>query len=207
MKKICLLLSVVLILGITSCGNSSVKIDENLSKEEARAVVKTEKSLPRGSQIIDYQVVKTHLPLALLDTEYKNLRDQVFKARIDYRANVARGLKDYAQRNLETLKGIQSQIVYKDSSLTSGSPLYMFVLANVKEPTRKDGKDSGYIAIFDQETLDMVDLIQVTQPLYNNAVMVTEALNGTLANPDPTPVEKLKFSNPVVEFILNSNPK
>lgn len=191
---------------LASCGGGSVKIDPNLSPEERQAVVKTEKSLGKGAQIESYEVVKAKLPLALLDNEYKSLRDDAYKARLDYRTNMTRGLQQVAQKNLETLQNIQNIILEKSASLESQSPEYIFVLANVKEKTRRDGKLSGYIAVYDPSNLEQVDLIQVTTPLYNNAVMVTEASNGTLCNLEQN-IENLKSSNPVVSFILNSNPK
>ena len=79
-------------------------------------------------------------------------------------------------------------------------------MANVKEKERRDGHSTGIIAIYDQTNLEQVDLIQVTTPLYNNAVMVTEALSGTLVNPGQDK-ENLKSDNPVVNFILHSHPK
>ena len=194
-----------LTLAFVSCG-SSVKIDPALSSEEAKAVVKTENSLPRSTKIESYEVVKSTLPLALLDNEFKNLRDQANKARIDYRTNMTRGLQQVAQNNLETLKNIQNIIIEKSVNLASSSPEYIFVLANVKEKERRDGHSTGIIAIYDQTNLEQVDLIQVTTPLYNNAVMVTEALSGTLVNPDQDK-EILKSDNPVVNFILHSHPK
>lgn len=206
MKKFYLFLICLIGLTLASCGSGSVKIDPNLSSDEAQAVVKTEKSLPRTAKIESYEVVKSTLPLALLDNEYKGLRDQANKARIDYRTNMTRGLQQVAEKNIQTLQNIQNTIVEKSSNLQANSPEYIFVLAQVMERERKDGKLSGFIAIYDPNNLQQVDFLQVTTPLYNNAVMVTEALNGVLANPNPDN-ENLKSSNPVVNFILNSNPK
>lgn len=209
MKKYCLFITCAIGILITSCGGGSVKIDPNLSEQEVKALVATEKSLPRGSKIQSYEVVKSTLPLALLENEYKNLRDQAYKARIDYRTNMTRGLQQVAQKNVETLQNIQNTIVENCSRLQSSSPQYIFVLAEVKEKERRDGKTTGFIAVYDPENLEQVDLIQVTTPLYNNAVMITEALDGTLANPvqDPDITQTLKSTDPIVNFILNSNPK
>lgn len=206
MKKYCFAIVALFSLLMVSCGGGSVKIDSNLSSEEAQAVLKTEKSLPGGAKMESYQVVKSKLPLALLESEYKSYRDKANKARIDYRTNITRGLDQVAQKNLETLKDLQTDIVEKSANLESTSPEYIFVLADVKERERRDGKLSGYISIFDPQNLEQVDLIQVTTPLYNNAVMVTEALQGTLSNPTQDE-ENPKSSNPVVNFILQSNPK
>lgn len=210
MKKLSFLFTLVnvmvLTLAFTSCGSGTGKLDPNLSSEEAKAVVKTEKSLPRGATIESYEVYKSTLPLALLTDEYKNLRDQANKARIDYRTNITRGLHQVAEKNIETLQNIQNTIIEKNDNLESSSPEYIFILANVKERERRDGNLSGYIAVYDPTNLDQVDMIQVTTPLYNNAVMVTEALNGTLINPSQDN-ENLKSKNPVVNFILNSRPK
>ena len=208
MKKLSFLMTCVVIMAfvLASCGGGTVKIDPNLSSEEAQAVVKTEKSLPRGVRIESYEVVKTTLPLALLENEYKNLRDQANKARLDYRTNMTRGLHQVAQKNIETLQNIQNTIVEKSANIDSISPEYIFVLAYVKERERRDGKQTAYIAVYDLTNLDQVDLIQVTTPLYNNAVMVTEALDGTLINPSQDNIN-LKSNNPVVNFILDSDPK
>lgn len=191
-----------------SCG-SSVKTDPNLSKEESEAVVKTEKSLPRGDKMVSYEVVKEKLPLAILEAEYKAYRDQAYKAQLDYRACMTRGLNEAAQKNIEILKNIQNSIVEKSQNLESQSPEYIFVLAEVKERNHRDGKLSGFIAIYDSTTLERVDLIQVTTPLYKNAVMVTQALDGKLTDPTKNNMDSndVSSSNPVVEFILTSNPK
>lgn len=209
MKKFCFLFAAIFALFMASCGGSSVKVDENLASDEAKAVATTEKSLPRGDKIESYEVVKEKLPLALLEPEYKTLRDKVNKAQIDYRTNMTRGLQQVAQKNLETLQNIQSEIMEKASNLESSSPEYIFVLANVKEKIRKDGNLTGFISIFDSQTLEQVDLVQVTTPLFNNAVMVSKALDGSLANPENNfqAGEKISSSNPVVNFILKSNPK
>lgn len=191
---------------LNSCGTGSVKIDPNLSSEEAQAVVKTEKSLPRSAKIESYEVVKSTLPLAMLENEYKGIRDQVNKARLDYRTNLTRGLQQVAEKNVETLQTIQKQIVEKSAAIANSSPEYIFVLTKVKEGERRDGKLSGYIAIYDPANIEQVDLVQVTTPLYNNAVMMTEALNGTLSNP-ASDNENITSMNPVVNFILSSNPK
>lgn len=209
MKKtlnILVALSFLLIMG--SCGGS-VKIDPNLSKEEVQAVEMTEKSLSRGDKIENYKVVKGKLPLALLETEYKSYRDQVYKAQIDYVNCVKRGLDDAAQKNLGTLEAIQQSIVENSKNLEAQSPEYIFVLADVKERSRKDGNLTGFISVFDTSTLQQVDLIQVTTPLYKNAIMITQALEGTLANPakaDPSPTD-LHPENQVVQFIFSSHPK
>lgn len=201
----------ILLLGLImcSCGGSSIKIDPNLSPEEKEAVVKTEKSLPHGDKMVNYTIVKSTLPLALLDQEYKNMRDQVFKYRLDYINCMKRGLEAPAQKNLENLAQIQNIILEKSAALESASPQYIFVLAEVKERTRRDGKVSAFIAIYDSSTLQQTDLIQITTPIFKNAEMVTEALDGTLANPETfsnNPSE-LNSSNPIVNFILHSNPK
>ncbi|MCH5234627.1 MAG: hypothetical protein J1E16_04980 [Muribaculaceae bacterium] len=206
MKKIIFLTSFIIGVLFASCGGSSVKIDSNLNSEEANAVIKTEKSLPRGAKMESYEVVKSKLPLALLAEEYKDYRDQAYKARLDYRVNMTRGLQQVAEKNLQTLQNIQNIIKEKSKNLESTSPEYIFVLAEVKERERNDGKLTGYISVFDSNDLEQVDLIQVTTPLYNNAVMVTEALEGTLENPDQN-TDNLKSSNLIVNFILNSNPK
>lgn len=208
MKKLSLIMTCIVAIALFfSCGGgNSVNIDTNLSSEEVEALVKTEKSLPRSAKIESYEVIKSRLPLALLENEYKNLRDQANKARIDYRTNMTRGLPQIAQKNIETLQKIQNLIVEKSANIETTSPEYIFVLANVKERERRDGKLTGFIAIYDLTNLEQVDLIQVTTPLYNNAVMVTEALDGNLINPS-TDNKNLKSQNPIVSFILSSNPK
>ncbi|MCH5226374.1 MAG: hypothetical protein J1F16_00945 [Muribaculaceae bacterium] len=206
MKDLLFIFSFCVFITLSSCGNSSVKIDPNLSAEEAKAVVLTEKSLPGGSKIESYQVVVSTLPLALLDNEYKNLRDEANKARLDYRTNMTRGLPQIAQKNLETLQNIQNTIVEKSKNLEKSSPEYIFVLADVKEKNRRDNNLTGFIAVYDPKSLEQVDLLQVTTPLYNNAVMVTEALEGNLSNPEKGN-EIITSNNPIVDFILKSNPK
>lgn len=206
MKKNFFILSFIYAMIMASCGTGSIKTDESMTQEESQAVIKTEKSLPRGAKMESYEVVKTTMPLALLDTEYKSLRDQANKARIDYRVNMTRGLQSMAEKNIQTLQRIQDLIVEKSANIDSTSPEYIFVLANVKEKERQDGNLSGYIAIYDIPDIEQVDLIQVTTPLYNNAVMMTEAMEGIWENP-ASQIENLNSSNPIVNFILNSHPK
>lgn len=203
------------ILGITilmftlfGCSKGS-KFDDKFSGDDLKAVKITEKLLPKGAEIEDCEVVRGKLPLALLEDKYKNTRDLVNKARIDYRTCMTRGLNDAAQKNVETLAKTQDQIREKSRSLEESSPEHMFVLAKVKEK-RSNNKEglTGYIAVFDAGTLEKVDMMQVTTPLYNNAVMVTEALNGRLADPSSgAESTSLKSDNPVVAFILGCTPK
>ena len=206
MKRYRYIISIIIGIMLSSCGKSSVKIDPNLSPEETQAVINTDRSLPADAQIESYQVVKSTLPLEMMEKEYKTFRDEANKARIDYRTNMTRGLQQVAKKNLETLENIQNTIREKSSNINASSPEYIFVLANVKEAERKDGALTGYIAIYDKSNLEQVGLIQVTTPLYNNAVMVTQALDGTLIDPSHDN-ENLKSSNPVANFILNTNPK
>ena len=189
------------------CNNSS-KFEGNFNGDTLKAVQITEKSLPRGTKIEDCKVVKGKLPLALMETEYKSVRDKVNKARLDYRSCVTRGLNAAAQKNVETLVEIQNLIRDKSEALESTSPEYLFVLAKVKERSAKKDGNYGYIAVFDSNTLEKVDLMQVTTPLFNNAVMVTEALDSTLSDPTSNvAVTSLKSKNPIVEFIMSCNPK
>lgn len=200
--------SIIFIVIFISCSNNS-KFEGNFSGDELKAVKITEKSLPRGAKIEDIQVVKEKLPLALMETEYKSVRDRVYKARLDYRACMTRGLNAAAQKNAETLVEIQNIIREKAETLESASPQYLFVLAKTKErASNNEEKLFGYIAVFDSNTLEKVDFMPVTTPLYNNAVMIAEALNGTLSNPSSTgDSESLKIENPVVQFIVNCTPK
>lgn len=199
---LCLILTAVLI----GCGKTS-NFENQFSGDDLKAVLIMEKSLPRGSRIEECKVVKGKLPLACMETEYKLIRDEAYKARLDYRACVTRGLESAAKKNVDLLVELQNTIREKSESLNSSSPEYLFVLAKVKERTGKSGL-SGYITILDAKTLEKVKTLQVTTPLYNNAVMVTEALNGTLANPTYTgDASSVKSDNPIVNFILSCNPK
>lgn len=201
------LMVISLMMIFMGCGNGS-KIEENFSGDDLKAVQITERSLPRGAKIEDCQVVKSKLPLALLETEYKSVRDKVNKARLDYRSCITRGLNEAANKNVETLVEIQNMILEKSKALESASTEYLFVLAKVKERSTNINGLYGYIAIFDSKTLEKVDIMQVTTPLFNNAVMLTEALDGTLSDPsaiyDST---SLNSNNPIVKFILGCNPK
>lgn len=189
------------------CSNGS-KFEGNFSGNDLKAVKLTEKSLPGGAVMEDCRVVTEKLPLALLDTEYKSVRDKVNKARIDYRTCMTRGLDAAALKNVETLVEIQNLIQDKSRSLKASSPEYLFVLAKARESSAGKEGIYGYIGVFDPHTLEQVDFIQVTTPLLNNAVMQTEALNGTLANPTAnSDGSSLKSDNPIVEFILSCTPK
>ena len=201
------LASIILMVMFVGCGNGS-KFEDNFSGDDLKAVKITEKSLPRGAKIEECQVVKGKFPLALMDTEYKSVRDKVNKARLDYRSCVTRGLNEAAQKNAATLEEVQNLIREKSKTLEAASPEYLFVLAKVKE--RSANKDGlfGYIGVFDSKTMEKVDIIQVTTPVFNNAVMATEAVDGTLGDPASTgDATSLKSDNPIVEFILGCTPK
>lgn len=197
----------IIIVLLVGCGNSS-KFEGQYSGEDLKAVLITEKSLPRGAKIEDCKVVRGKLPLALMESEYKSIRDKVNKTRLDYRSCLTRGLDAAAQKNAKALADIQTLIQEKSISLASTSPEYLFVLANVEERGASNRGPVGYITVFDPESMEKVDMMQVTRPLYNNAVMVTEAINGALSDPvATTDAASLKCDNPVVEFILGCNPK
>lgn len=199
----------LLLVMMSGCGGGSVKFDSGMSEQDREAVLKTKSSLSSGDKMESFSVVTSKLPLALLEPEYKSVRDEVNKAKLDYINCLKRGLDGPAQQKLEILKQVQTTIQEKDSSINVGSGEYIFVLADVKERTRRDGNLTGFIAVYDPETLEQVDFMQVTTPLYNNAVMMTEALEGRLADPKyftENPSE-LTSNNPVVSFILRSNPK
>lgn len=197
----------ILMLISLSCNNTS-KFEERFSGKELKAVLLTEKSLPHGAKIEDCKVIQGKLPLALLQNEYKSVRDNVNKARLDYRTCLTRGLNTAAQKNVDMLNEIQMLIQEKSQSLEASSQEFIFVMATVKERSTNKNVLTGYIAVFDPETLEKVDFIQVNRPLYNNAVMVTEALNGTLSDPTANDeTESLKSDNPIVNFILGCEPK
>lgn len=207
MKK---LLFSILILGLTmsSCTGVKVKIDPNLSPEEAEAVKITAQTIERDAVLESYQVVTGSFPLALADDALKSYRDELNKARIDYRTCLTRGLQEAADKNLTKIEDLQTILQNSIAENSKMSDKYIIVLAKIKEKKRDDGKTTGLITVFEQNPVKMVERKEITTPVVNNAVMIYQAEKGILVESTvkETPNE-ITATDPIMEFILSCDAK
>ena len=202
----------IMTLLLASCVKSSVQLDPDLTENEKKAVLATEKSVSHLGSITEYEVFTAKVPAAMFDDKFKPYRDAVYKAALDYRACMTRGLDMAAQQQVERLETYQSDVVALAEEIEGASPEYLIVLAEVKEKRRNEGKVTGVVAVFDPSIMQMVEWREVTTPLVNNALMIAEAEDGMLVECSiNTPVDNSaiisKIANPVVRFILKVDPK
>lgn len=161
--------------------------------------------------MVDHQVVSGQFPAEMMADAFKAYRDAVFKAQLDYRACQTRGLKAGMEKAVATIAECQAGIKSKVEELekVQANAEHLFVLATIEEKGRTGKIHSGLIVVFNPETLDMEQWVPITTPVQNNAVLITNAVNGSLidngmeANQDLASVA----TNPIVKFILQSSAK
>lgn len=207
MKNLFLILSLLIAFGMASCSSN---IAPNDNTQEGKAVKFVKKQLKKNGKLLDYQIVNGQLPAEVMADEFKAYRDAVFKARLDYRACEVRGLKAAMEQNIAKIEKCQELVKEKAEELTKAQAdsEHLIVLATVEEKGRAGKFQSHLIAVFHPETLELEKWLPITTPVKNNAIMIVNAQNGTLLNADEDP-ESLtgKTEDPVVQFILRSNPK
>lgn len=196
-----------LVLLTISCSGSSVRLDPSLSEAEQNAVILTDDLLPSGCEITEYEVMEASYPVALRDAEFKKYRDEANKAALDYRTCMTRGLKEAAEGKKRDLETIGTLVNSKVQETEDSGNQYIIVLAKVKEKNRKD-KITGIVSVFDASTLQKIEFREITTPVVNNAIMISEATAGTLVensiSGDHAGTGK---GDKITEFILSVDPK
>lgn len=206
-----LILSVLVSVSLLfSCGSAGSS-DSNLSAEENEAVAYVKKHLNKGEKLISYEIAKSEMPTALLSEELKSYRDAAYKAALDYQSCKTRGIEQGMEKAKQSLISCQEDICNVNTQFTqseAGKKEYLFVLGKVDN---RNGSKSKIIAAFDTENKTNELWLPLTKPVYNNALMVSACLSGKLIeislNPQDNPVGIIgKISNPIVNFIIDSEP-
>lgn len=209
MKYLFLYLLVLTGLILTSCSSKSGKFS-NIKEEKAVDYVR--KNLKKQGRLIDYQIVNGPMPIELMPDEFKSYRDAVYKAQLDYRACKVRGLNAGMEKAVNTIAECQEEIKSKIEDMPRDTNSYIMVLATVQENSAARGRKSNVIAVFNAETLNMEKWATVTTPIQNNAILIANALGGTLLSYGMDMNHNLDslasaVTSPVVQFILRSTPK
>ena len=204
------LLVLSLFLVLTACGNKENGY-ENLTPLQSQAVSYVKKHLERGDKLLDCQVVEEPMPVSILEQPFLDLRNEVFKAGMDYQSCQTRGLEagmKMAQNKIDTAR---VKILSTEEMLTKniGSNQSVIVLANVK--MKRHHEPSSLIVVFDPETMEVKEWIPVTVPVQNTVALVVCAKDNTLTeyaremNHD-TSMLTGRVTDPVLKFVLDANP-
>lgn len=175
---------------------------------EAKAVSLVKKRLDRGVRLIKSQVASEPMPMELMADEFKQCRDIVFKAQLDYESCKTRGLRAGMDAAVSKIRKCQEliQAEVEKQRQSRDDKERLFVMATIKE---RSGRESSLVVVFDSETLEIERWIPVTTPVRNNAVMITNALSGRLLDVATTESADIadKTTSAVVKFILAATPK
>ena len=208
MKNLFLISFLIMAAMLLSC--SSGKGDS----QEDKAVSYVKKRLERNTKMVDYQVVKGQMPLEMMADELKSYRDIVFKARLDYNTCKVRSLQAGMDMALAKIKECQDGIkgIADELAKTQAGGEHIFVLATLEEKSVLGKRQSSLIAGLNPETMEIEKWVPVTTPVKNNAIMVANAMNGSLLDDGMDSnenVDKLADAteNPIVRFILKSTAK
>lgn len=201
----------VLFFAIISCGSNKEVNDENLTPIQKQAVTYVKKHLEKGDKLESYQVVEEPLPPAILEQPFLSLRNDVFKAGLDYQSCKTRSLEagmEMAEQKIETAR---QEIISTEALLTKniGDKNSLIVLAKIKTRKSIDGQPQSLIVVFDPETMKATEWIPVTTPVQNTAALIVCAKENTLSeyakelNHD-TQALAPKVSDPVIKFVLDA---
>ena len=202
-------LSLSLIISACSGGNSTE--DENLSPSERKAVAYVKSHLERGDKLMESSVVEESLPASLLEQPFLNIRNDVFKAGLDYQScktrNLEAGMK-MAEGKLENAR-VATLETEKQVQEIIGTGKYLIVLAKVKSRRSVDGQANSLIVVFDPSTLEPKEWIPVTTPVQKTVAMVICAQDNTLPEYAKSQMQETtsllsKTNNPVLKFVLEA---
>ncbi|MCH5175867.1 MAG: hypothetical protein J1F40_08265 [Prevotellaceae bacterium] len=178
---------------------------------EALALYHVKSSLGRTAEVIDHQTLTAHLPPAVKADAFKGYRDAVNKARLDYSTSQVRGIQMGMDKALATIETCQTDIAAITRTMAQNdTTTHLIILATLKE---KSGATSHLIAAFSPSTLEPELWLPVTTPVQNNAALIANAQHGTLLTPAAMTASQnldslaTTVDDPVVQFILRSNPK
>lgn len=212
MKNLFLIIISLCCLIISSCSsNPGIPINENTAEGKALKTVK--KQLKRHGVLVSYEIINGQLPIELNSDNFKKYRDAVYKASLDYRSCKVRNLKAGMEKAINTIETCQVEVKDKVEAMvqTNDKTDYLIVLATAKEKGNLHG-NSSYIAVFNPETMNMEKWITITTPIQNNAILISNAMSDHLMQYGMEMNQNLDslantVNNPIVKFILKSNPK
>ena len=177
---------------------------------EALALYQVKSQLKRTAEVTDHVVLTATLPPDINADAFKAYRDAVNKARLDYSTCQVRGIQMGMDKALATIESSQSEVkALADQLAQADTTTHVIVLATLKE---KSGLTSHLVAAFCPATLEPELWLPVTVPVQNNSILIANAQHGTLADYAMAPAQNLDslastVDDPVVQFILRSNPK
>ena len=151
------------------------------------------------------------MPVAILEQPFLNLRNDVFKAGLDYRTCQTRGLTAAMEMQEQKLEEARHQILTTEKVLEEnvGMDESVIALAKVKSSKSVSGELQSLIVVFDPQTMEPREWIWVTAPVQNTVALVTCANDNTLAeyakeqNHDSA-ILASKVSDPVLKFALEA---
>lgn len=212
MKLIRLTSILSLIFLLASCGGDKAANDQNLTPLQSQAVTYVKKHLERREHLESYEVVEEVMPASILEQPFLNLRNQVFKAGLDYQSCQTRGLEAGMEAAQEKINAARQQIIATESMLENniGGGKSVIVLAKVKTPKSHDGNLQSLVVVFDPETMDVKEWLPVTVPMQNTVALVTCAKENTLdeyarEQNHETSMLAPKVTDPVLKFVLEAH--
>lgn len=206
MKKPLILILAFVALIISSCTGGA----PTDGGAEAIALYYVKSQLKRTAEVTDYTMLTAPLSPAVNADAFKAYRDAVNKARLDYSTCQVRGIQMGMDKALATIESAQTDVKALADQLSLADTVnHVIVLATLKE---NSGLTSQLIAVFNPSTIEPELWLPVTTPVQNNAILIANALHGTLLDYAMTPAQNLDslaatVADPVVQFILRSNPK
>lgn len=198
---------------LASCGGNKAVDDQNLTPLQKQAVAYVKSHLDRHEKLAECEVIEEPMPAAILEQPFLNLRNQVFKAGLDYQSCKTRSLEAGMKMAEDKIAEARVQILATDSLLNSniGFTNSVIVLAKVKTPKSHDGQLNSLIVVFDPQTMEAKEWIPVTTPVQNTVALVTCAKDNTLEEyakeqNHATDMLASKVTDPVLKFVLDSRP-
>ena len=208
MKHLFKFLSLCTCLVLFSCGGGSDTEDANLSPQERQAVTYVKEHLEKGVKLTDYKVVKENLPVEIQEQPFKQMRDMIFKAGLDYKTNQTRNLQFGMDMAKDIIDTCQRQINDILANLDlQATPESIIVYGTVKTKASFEVEPQGLIVAFNPETMEPIDWIPVTAPVQNNVGMIISASTHNLFDYAMNQDHDFKkmaesVSNPVLKFVL-----
>lgn len=194
-----------------SCGGNRETTDDNLTPEEQQAVKYVKSHIERGDKLMDYKVVSEPMPASLLEQPFKNLRNIVFKAGLDYQSCKTRSLAVGMEKAEQKISEARVQILSLEEELSKqiGNDPSIIVLAQIKSRKSHTGDPQSLVAVFDKSSRQLTEWIPVTTPVQNSVALVINAQDDTLeeyARPQEHDMKALseKVNNPVLKFVLEA---
>lgn len=211
MKKLFKILSLIVVVSLCSCGGSTSSEDSSLAPEEQQAVSYVKSHLEKGVKFLDYEVVQEEMPVEVLEQQFQQFRNGVFKAGLDYQSCKTRNIEAGMEMNVNKLAIFQEEIQHKVMELRnamSGKKV-IIVFGKVKTKATEEVAPQSLVVAIDPQTMEQIAWIPVTVPVQNNVGMIISAMRGRLFDYALTQNHDFKEmaageNDPVIKFILES---